>query len=194
LLGAKRLERMKVAALIVLIPAALLGGCGTSDQTTASPDPVAPVTTKAHNDNPRQVQIGDTTDDQRLTFRVDGIHRTQQLRTSYSTIHPKPGRFFVRVDLTYRNDSQRPIDYLCEVTAGDQGAELQDREGRTFGPNDATFDAPANDEGCGDEVQPGTTEDATIMFEVPNGTTPTGVRLWNPSVDADPGVFVSIYG
>jgi hypothetical protein len=136
-----------------------------------------------------RTDVGETAADDGLSFKVTRIEAVDSIPIPYSAAATaRSGRQLVRVDLTYRNESRKPHDYLCQVTAGGSGAQLVDTSDRVYTPHDSVFEIKGNAEACGRGVQPGLTDHAVIPFELPENASVAGVRLWDPEgADLDYG-------
>ena len=145
--------------------------------------------------NRTRVKIGEAGTDDGVSFTVTALDQRESIDGDYDNATPKAGNIFIVAKLSYTNDGTKPIDLLCSITAGTDGAVLVDGRDRQFSPDtDATSVAPANEEACGDDVQPGDTEDAELVFDVSDSTQPKGLVLWNPDKAGpeDGGTFLAI--
>lgn len=132
--------------------------------------------------NRHDATIGAAAQDDGVSFTVDRPRTLTSIAAEYDTATPKPGRVFLTFDVRYTNRGSRPIELLCDVTAGRSGFTLIDSTGRQFQPNaDAMLTAAANSEACGEAVQPGDSEDALIVFQVRPSLEPRDLLVWNPA-------------
>lgn len=145
--------------------------------------------------NRTAVQLGERGTDDGVSFTVTALERRESIDGAYEHAAPKAGNIFIVAKLTYTNSGSKPIDLLCSMTAGSDGALLFDSRNRQFGTDgEATGVASANEEACGDNVQPGDTEDAELVFDVSSSIRPKGLVLWNPEKAGpeDGGTFLAI--
>ena len=138
---------------------------------------------QAELDARQNIDLGVPTRDNGIVFTVDAVREGRTIDGAYDeVVESRPGRKFVIAELTYKNAGREPVDLLCSASAGGDGFALIDRAGRTFSVADeAMFSAAENEEACGRETQPGETEDALVVFEVPAAVRPSELLVWNPA-------------
>jgi hypothetical protein len=142
----------------------------------------------------KHVTVGQKATDDGIVFKITGMGIVTSIPTDTGALRAGAGTHFIRVDVTFRNDSDKPVDYGCEVFAGESGARLVTSAGRTYTPMTAGFEVSGNGGACSDGIQPGLRGHLTIPFQVPSSVDSGAVLLWNPDAD-DPdngGTFISV--
>ncbi len=134
------------------------------------------------------VAIDEARGDDRVTFKVTGLERVQSIPrnetwASDGPLTPRRGAQLIRVDLSYKNNMQVPIDLLC---GGGQGFVLLDENDRNYRPIDSLLELEGNDEVCGEDVQPGFKADVVLAFQMPKRSDIGGLVMWNTEAEDDP--------
>jgi hypothetical protein len=138
-------------------------------------------------DAPRQraISVGEAAVDDDITFKVTSISSVDSIpgsEFSEGPLTPRSGAKLVRVDLTYRNNTQTPVDLLC---GGASGFVLLDEDDRNYEPVDDLLDLAGNDEVCSENVQPGFRSQVVLAFQVPRGRRVGGLVMWNSEAEDD---------
>jgi len=133
----------------------------------------------------RPVSVGEAGVDDDVTFKVNAMERVDSIaggEFSDGPITPREGAQLIRVDLTYKNNMQAPIDLLC---GGGQGFVLLDEDDRNYEPVNDLTDIAENGEVCLEEVQPGFKSDVVLAFQMPRRAEIGGLVVWNPEAEDD---------
>jgi len=117
-----------------------------------------------------------------VTFSVHSIRTVPSVPVNQFTkpIKSTPTIAVVLVDLTYKNNTDRPIDPFC----GERSIVLVDAGHETFEPDRDEIGVIGNTI-CANKLQPGLKTHARIPFIVPRATKPSGVVVWNADDKAD---------
>jgi hypothetical protein len=124
------------------------------------------------------VRIGEAGRVGGLEYVVENVTEASSLDGAYGTVlEPKGGNKLVVANLIYRNVGTKPADLLC---GGASGFALIDELDRQFSVDDeAMFESILNDEACSEELQPGSEEDAQVIFDIGADVEPRVLRIWN---------------
>lgn len=149
----------------------------SGDEDTTEPDEADGRDTAETN-----VRVGDAAADDDVTFKVTSLQTVQSIPVDeYSDpIVRKPGTKLIRADITWKNNTNAPLDIFC----GQEPAILLDQDQRNFQPRDVTLDIAGN-ETCGDELQPGFKQSVTLAFQIPADSKTLGLILWNKDAEDD---------
>jgi hypothetical protein len=144
------------------------------DTTTAEPVP-----------QDTEVSVGDSADDDGITFRVRAINTAPDglPKVDGGTVRARRGEQLIVVTLSFENGTNKPIDLGCSIFAGSDGIRLLDTSDREFTPDDSGFEIAGNEDACGDGIQPGLRGKALVPFRIPVDAELGGVRVWNPDAD-----------
>jgi len=82
--------------------------------------------------NRTRVKVGEAGTDDGVSFTVTAFEERESIEGAYDRATPKDGNIFIVAKFTYTNDGTKPIDLLCSMTAGTDGAVLFDSRDRQF--------------------------------------------------------------
>jgi len=138
-------------------------------------------------DGPQQryVNIDEAAVDDDVTFKVTSLSAVSSIpgtEFSEGPLTARRGAKLIRADLTYKNNTQTPLDLMC---GGASGVVLLDDEDRNYDPVEDLLELQGNEEVCGEEVQPGFKTNVVLAFQVPKGRKVAGLVLWNTEAEDD---------
>jgi hypothetical protein len=135
---------------------------------------------RARRANRHAISLETTSTDDGLRYTVHAPRRTDSIPSDYDAAYAKAGHTFIVFPVTVTNDGRKPTDVVCAAGAGGNGFLLIDDRVREFHvDSNATLTAPDN-AACGDNLQPGDTQRAEIVFQVISSIRPAHLLVWNP--------------
>ncbi|SIS05367.1 DUF4352 domain-containing protein [Williamsia sterculiae] len=158
-----------VIVFIVIIIAATSGGSSSPDSTSASGTATASEAPRSAAAAPRP-GIGAPASDGKFEFVVRGV-RDGGTSVGPDFLAERAQGHFVLVDLTIRNtgDKAQSFDVSSQKLLSGSGTQYSADSQATI-----SFDSGNT---FYEQVNPGNTLEATIVFDVPTGTTPAAIEL-----------------
>jgi hypothetical protein len=109
-----------------------------------------------------------------LAFRVLDVRPIRSFSTYFDTYRPKSGAVFFQVQAQVANNGTAAADPFC----GGNGVLLVDVKDREYEPQRDAIGIDGNVT-CGDGIRPGFRNTEKLVFELPAGSVPAAVELWN---------------